>query len=202
MPRILGQSGVSLADTYDVAGSVVGIDTLESRGVGLVHEMGSTIFAERLSGRIAIAATGDIAQNTVFAAIISNFPSVAIRILGVMVAVDTVARVTRAAVMVRTEIATAQELPIWIWDGVNTLTVRMVDAGTESNVAVLVPEPDMSQLPSMLVGDDQPEVINQIVVRGLTSGFGAGTVEIFLRVYVAFAGAGGITSRGVPIPGW
>ena len=64
MPKILSQAGDSLADSYDVAGSIAGVDDLITQDVQLLHEMGGTIFSERLTSQVLTIASGSIAQNS------------------------------------------------------------------------------------------------------------------------------------------
>lgn len=206
MTKILGQTGVSLADTYNIEGSIAGIEELDSRSVNLVHEMGDTIFAERLSSRIVRVATAATAQNLTFAAVITGFPATAVRILGITL-LGTVAELTRAAVMVRFDGAlgtagTEQEMPIWVWDEGTAQTVRFIDNGTLANLNIMLPLANPNWFPNLITGPNQPEVVSQIVVRGLTAGFGAGTTVVTLLAHVLFAGTGGLSSEGVPIPGW
>jgi len=66
MPKVLGQVGVSLADAYDIEGSIAGVDELVTRDVSLTHDMAATIFSERVSTAIRRSATAALAQNTLF----------------------------------------------------------------------------------------------------------------------------------------
>lgn len=203
MPKILGQSGISLADMYDVEGSVAGVERLNSEEVFTTHDLASTIFAERYSERIVTVDTGDVAQSLTIAAAVSDFPAVAIRILAIQVLTETVSDLSRVAVMARFATGLVdQEIPIWVWDGSSSIVVRIVDGGTQANHTFLIPDPTLTMLPSMLTGADQPEQVTQLVLRGLHGAFGAGTNKTSLRVLVGFAGAGGLNSRGVPFPGW
>lgn len=206
MPRILGQAGSSLADTYDVEGSIAALDELTSQEVHLVHEMGVTIFSERLSSRIVRVTSGLVAQNLNFAAVITGFPATAVRLLGLTV-LGTVAELTRAAVMVRFDgslgsAGVEQEAPIWVWDEGAAQTVNFIMAGTLANQSIMTPLDLLTWMPNLITGPNQPEVVSQLVLRGLTAGFGAGTTEVTLLAHVMFAGAGGLNSEGVPIPGW
>ena len=68
MPKILAQAGISLADVYDVEGSIAGTDELLSEDVSLVHEMGGHMMSERCRSFVVTLATGDQIQNANFAA--------------------------------------------------------------------------------------------------------------------------------------
>jgi len=200
MPKILSQSGITLADTYDVEGSIAGIEQLNSEDVSLVHEMGSTIFSERFSATIRRNVTGNINQSTAFEALISDFPADPTRILGIGVLSDTIARTSIASVMVQSDVA-SRELPIWVWDGTNEDSVRFFDV-TVGNKTLLRPIPAFTLLPNMITGTFQPQRVENVILRGTTSAFGAGTLELTLLVYIAFASVGGISSQGLPIPSW
>ena len=45
MVKILSQAGISLADLYNVEGSIAGIEQLDTRELPIVHEMSGTIFS-------------------------------------------------------------------------------------------------------------------------------------------------------------
>ena len=202
MVKILSQAGNSLADVYDVEGSVAGIETLESRELPIVHEMGSTVFSERFSGFIRRIATGPIIQNTAFDATISGLPEIS-RVLGVLVLADVVARTDLAQVSIRS-VTGGREMPIMIFDVNDGFSVeagiRIVENnGVASTQQALI---GRQQLPSISLGIRQPQSTEEIVLRGVTSGFGAGNVNYVLLAYVVFADIGGISSRGLPIPSW
>jgi len=202
--KILSQAGNSLADTYDVEGSIAGIDQLETRELPIVHEMGATVFSERLSGAIRRATSGAILQNTNFDIILTDLPATPSRVLGVTVVTDVAGRVSTAAILIR-DAGAGREMPIFVWDsGEQFMVCRMV----ENNAAVGTLELLVTSLnlpgfpPSMIIGTDQPQEVDQIAFRGRSTGFGAGTVTITALIYLAFSEVGGISSRGLPIPGW
>ena len=205
MTKILSQSGNSLADLYDVQGSIAGIDQLETRELPIMHEMGATVFSERLSGFVRRGTSGAIAQNTNFDVVLSDLPFGISRILSVQVICDTVSNITDVCVVQRTA-ATEQDLPIWTGGPSLPLAaqrVRFEVAG--AGVAyhdVLTPQ--VYALPSLVIGEGQPQQVSQIAMRGLTAAFGAGTVTIQMLVYLALShvGGGSISNRGLPVPGW
>ncbi len=202
MTKVLSQAGISLADVYDIEGSIVGIDQLESREVHLAHEMGATIFSERLSQRTFRAQTGAIAQSTGFDVGISGLPNIPTRVLALIVTVDTTSRLANCAVSLGNEEGVVQEIPIWAWDGTNESTLRFLDAGVLGSDIALVSDPAFDRLPTLLMGTDQPRSMGTMVMRGTTSAFGAGDVTITLIAMVAFSEIGGISSYGLPIPSW
>ena len=205
MVKILAQAGNSLADIYDVEGSIAGIDQLETRELPIVHEMGGTVFSERFSGNIRRAATAALAQNTAFDVVLQDFGATVQRVLAVSVFTDTVAgRVDNAMVAVR-DPGDDREVPIWHWDTAvdADLAIRIVDDGAAAQARIFLrPVTLLGGLPNILTGVDQPRSVQEIAFRGLTSGFGAGTVTLFLVLHVCFSQVGGLSSRGLPIPSW
>lgn len=204
MTKILSRSGDSLADVYDVEGSVAGIEQLETRELPIVHEMGSTIFSERLAGDIRRMTTGAVIQGTAFDVVIANLPAGIWRILNVMVFADVAARVEHAAVLLR-DPTDAREIALSVWDSTNNVesTCRIDDDGAGvANLEVLVSDP--IQHPSLGIGTGQREgqQVNDIALRGKTLSFGAGDVTVVALIYIAHSHVGGISSRGLPIPGW
>lgn len=205
MVKVQSQSGNSLADIYDVRGSIAGVEQLETHELPIVHEMGSTVFSERLSGRVLTTNSGAVAQNTaidqpIIALLVQPFG----RIGGIFVFIDTTSRLTHMCVCIEEE-AGGAGMPIWVWDGTNEDAARVLIAGTPTNVITLRPNIAYTQVPNMLMGVSQPEQIPNLTLRGLTSGFGAGTVQVTLNVELLFpvtAQSGALSSRGLPVPSW
>lgn len=201
MAKILSKSGDSLADVYDVEGSIAGIDDLKSEDVNLVHEMGSTVFAERLSGTIVALGSGILAQSLAFntALVIPEFS----RILGVQVMSDDASRVADFSVHVTSTFgAVSRDSPLFIWENADGSTIcRVQIGGTLATLDALKP-PLPAQVPNLIIGDDSPQAVNTLSVRGATNGFGAGTVSTQALIYLAFPQIGGLSNRGLPLPGW
>ncbi len=202
MPKILAKSGDSLADVYDVAGSIAGIDDLISKDVSLVHEMGGTIASERLRGNVVLLLTGDIAQNTTFNVSLSVGPRIT-RLLAMQVLVVPVARLTNVQVSITaTALLGSNEVPIWCWDSTDSVrAIKILIGGSIADRTLLVPAV-IPTIPNLAIGTNQPLPMGTISLRGRTSGFGAGTVETSLLLYTAFPELQGVSSRGLPIPGW
>jgi len=199
VPKILSQAGKSLADVYDVEGSIAGIDELLSKDVALVHEMGQTIFSERMSSRIIATSTGAISQSSVIDTEIPNLPMTPFRIHGINLTdagSNTIARLSNIVVVLVS--SDGIESIVWMWDG-SVETQRM-----EGNVkAVLMPEIGFAtMLPSLGMGGDQPATVPQLFARGNTPAFGAGTVNIAIRTHITFSQLEGVSSVGLPIPSW
>ena len=203
MAKILSKSGDSLADVYNVQGSIAGIDQLLSEEVHLVHEMGSTIFSERLSSSILVLDTAALSQTTDFAI---NFflGRTTARILGVQVLANQspVTRILRASVNISTPIPIT-DMPIWTWVPADLeSTVNIIIAGS-SSLGKFLMNGNNRLLPNITIGSDQPfGTTPTISFRGKTATFGAGTVIVTALIYFAFASAGGLSSRGLPLPGW
>ena len=200
--KILSQSGISLADAYDIEGSIAGVEQLDSEEVKVVHEMGGTMFSERLGGLLRRTTTGAIAQNIAISQVL-NLPNVPIRIYGVAVLTDDSSRLSRISVSLRDQEATIQEHPIWIWNGTASQTVDITDDGTLTTLSLLRPNPDSAgDFPYLTFGTTSRNSIGQVAFRGLTTGFGAGTVTATMLLYHGFSQLGGISSYGIPIPSW
>ena len=210
MVKILSQAGDSLADIYDVKGSVAGIETLETRELGIIHEMGATVFAERLSGNLIRRSTGALLQNATWDLEIlpANTPAGIFRILNVFVFCDA-ARVDRAQISLMQTLPNAGEQPVFIWDTVldEEKNIRMSNAGgAAGNSIALVQVSPQPGLPILAIGR-RPGQVNTVggtlVFRGLTTGFGAGDVTVVALIYVASAELStSLSSRGLPIPSW
>lgn len=207
MSKILSQSGISLADQYDVEGSIAGIEELVSREVHLVHEMGGVLFSERY-GQTIRRMSVTVAQSLVFNVVLTDMPSPYSRILGVSIISDVAARLNRVQMSVRDD-AAGREMPIISWDdsmGDLEIDVDIVDNDASVTDMVLMrPLGGNSALaPSMLSGSFAQTVsqVNAIAMRGKTKAFGAGTVLVVGLVHIAFASRAGVNSRGLPIPGW
>ncbi len=202
MAKILSQAGVSLADAYAVQGSIAGVDELLSRDVNLVHEMGQTMFMERIRARIFRMTTGSIAQNISYAVAMNPVTASAARLMSVIVITSNAARIANCNVSIRDPI-NATEMPVFVWDETNSTVIRFDDGNGLDNLTTLHPIPEFEKAPISLYGIDVPEHVNAFRLRGLTTGFGAGTVTITALLYLAFTdAAGALSSKGVPIPSW
>jgi len=209
MPKVLAQSGDSLADLYDVEGSIAGIENLESKDVGLVHEMGSTIFSERVHGAINVIQTGDILQDVAWNLSL-ELPRLS-RILNWSVVIDTAGRVNHCQLsMGDVTGSTEQDVPFWAWHGATgdfERTILMQIQGATAALAVeLAPITAHGPTSPMLsFGPEQPSAltrVNQINFRGSSGSFGAGTVEATAIIYHALVSEPRPSSRGLPLPSW
>ena len=208
MPRILSQSGVSLADIYDVEGSIAGIETIETHNLPIVHELGATVFSERASGTIRRMTTGAILQNVDSDVTLTDLPGGLVRILGVSVFSDVGSRINNACLTI-SDGGAPREIPLFIWDnGEATISARMDDDGAGVATLVFMVSERTAQgggiIPSMLFGSDQPQRVDEISLHVQSTGFGAGDVTVTALIYIGFSQVGGgqVSSYGLPIPGW
>lgn len=201
MPKVLAQAGTSLADIYDVEGSIAGVDQLISEEVHLSHEMGGAIFAERFNAHIQRITTGALNQTTDFDVLSGEVPDAVGRILGISVFAAPIARTARASVAIRDPGGT-REIPLFIFDITNDSesNLSIADMAASTLVAALIPSPVL--VPSFSFGSEQPNAMNQLAFRGRTSAFGAGTVSLVALIYIANCAIRGISSHGLPIPSW
>lgn len=205
MVKILSKSGESLADIYDVAGSVAGIEQLETRELPIVHEMGATVMSERFTTRIFRITTGAILQSIAFNVEEVNLPGTPARLLGIQVITTAVARVSRCAVL-GTDPTLGQDFPLWVFDttaGLGEL-VTMEDAGASANQDILIPRAGLNVFPAFVGGTAQQDsMVSSVTLAGTTPAFGAGTVTTTALLYIAFPrGAANISGVGLPIPSW
>ena len=206
MTKVLSQAGSSLADIYDVEGSIAGIDQLLTDELPIVHEMGGTVFSERLSGEIVRLSTGALAQSVAFDVILTSPPINTYRLLGLFVFAD-VNRVSFAQVSLRNT-GTDREIPLWWWDTTASIndvsSVRMRDNGAAAATHIALNTPQF-QLPSLAIRSGQlQETGGEIVFRGEMTAFGAGTVTATAILYLGLTDlpTAGLSSRGLPIPSW
>ncbi len=200
--KILSQSGVSLADAYNVEGSIAGVEQLDSEAVKTVHDMGSTMFSERLAGRALVIASGAIAQSATWSVNFSVQPNT--RILGIVVAINVTARVLLASLEITSGPADDNTgVPFWYWNDTVDAESQLLVLIAGSIADTLILQPSMVPvLPNLLVGNDSPRPTSTITFRGKTPAFGAGTVTAQALIYLAFPEQQGLSSRGLPLPSW
>ena len=201
MTKILSRSGDSLADVYDVEGSIAGIDELQSKDVNLVHEMGGVLFSERLSGRVVTLTTGNILASANFS--INFSVSNTSRLLAATVIVDDIVRIARWSLAVTSGPGQDNtEVPIGFWKTSDLdRSVNVLIGGSVSLLFALIPIVPM-MLPQLMIGQDSPRPISTVTFRGDAAAFGGGNVEVQALLYFAFPETAGLSSRGLPVPGW
>jgi len=208
MSKVLADVGKSVADVYDVEGSIAGVENVLTKDVQAIHEMASTIASERMGSQlIRVEAAGVVASADFIAAAIGINVGIT-RLHSVMVLTDNSTRITRCNVNVRTQpggmpAQTIQESAIWVWNGSDNFLIEIVDdGGAVAGAQCLKPDTAFSYLPTMLSGPGQPQLVSEVVLRGTAAAFGAGTVDIILVLHVTAVQPGGLSSKGLPVPSW
>ena len=206
MAKARGQSGFSIADTYEVPGGVFKIGDIDDSQVSLTHDLASTVFAERFQTEMRTSKTGALSQDSSWGTTISDLPPVPTRLLGVVVHADVAARVKRASILIM-DSDTGVEIPIFFWDTATDIEteVRMSDYGGVGVQEVLQPTQTFFGIPTptFVGGSLQVDpVCRNLVFRGTTASFGAGTVECIATFYLAHSQVTKSTAKGLPIPSW
>lgn len=210
---ILGNAGKSLADIYDVEGSVVHVDELEASVVTTFHELGATIASERMgSSIIGLTATG-LGQNADILAFPGGgtatdtpFPGIT-RVLSVFVYASA-QRINDVSVNTY-DPDSGREMPLFMWEAAtdDIFTARILAPGGAGGYKVLRPKAFYPHLPGFMFGPGQRAQVPTLAMRGTTSGFGAGTVDLYAIAQVVTAdvtgtGTGAPSNVGLPIPSW
>jgi len=206
--KILSQSGTSLADVYEIEGSIVGVEELDAQEVKTVHEMGGQIFSERLQQFFIRMDNGDVLQSVAWDISAGAPPDSPNRILSISVHADVTARVSFCSIAL-SNFVTKREQVIWAWDSTidNTKVCRWRDdAGAVANTNVLQPV-NKQQLPALMIRTGDAQLMPHLLFRGQSLAFGAGNVECIAIVTLARAntrtpGAGEPSSHGLPLPSW
>lgn len=202
--KVQTKSGSSLADTYDVVGSIAGIDALDLDEIKGVHELGSTIMSERLQQFQFEVAPAAVAQSLSWDTELASFQFAPTRILQLAVFANQAARITNISVMIHDNL-TNVEVPIFTWNsGVHNEYIVRADAGGGVSTLTYF-EPALVMTPTMMLRNER--AMPSIFFRGTTSGFGAGSVVPRLVILIARPGprievAGTPRSHGLPLPGW
>jgi len=208
MPKILSQSGTSLADTYDVVGSIAGVENLESKDVHLFDEMGARVHSERLLSFTVVLNTAAISQSSNFEAAAAGFPDSINRLLGVFVSVPAAnaGRVEDGTVSIVQP--SGQEFPIWSWDLADDVErgVRfdLAGAGEADRIALISTTPFV---PLLITRGEDAGRMQSLALRGSTGAFGAGTIVISVSVLLLRPDGGNPppgapSSHGLPPPSW
>jgi len=211
MPKILGQTGASLADTYDVEGSIVDVDFLDANDVKLFDEMGGRAFSERLETHVIAIASGAIDQSDNWDVDMVTVPDSINRILGIYVTVDVTARVDFCSIALRPrDAAGANAFPLWSWDTDTDIEtdIRIMQGGTTADRLMLTPT-EQSQYPfqTIMSRTGTVRLLPFISFSGVTKGFGAGSLNavahiLLCRPDAVTPAAGDPSSHGLPIPSW
>ena len=211
MGKILSQSGISLADAYDVEGSIVGVEELESQGVKLVHEMGATMLSERLQG-FFVKMESTVAQNafwTLSSGAAITFADSPNRILGISIVIPAAnaGDVTHCSLSIQNALLD-RELLIHTWDSGDDPEVRVRFNDDGAGIASFLElRPAVSNIPQLMVRLGEGPIMPNLRFAGGTSGFGAGTVVVTAIIHLCRANPetpapGAPSSHGLPLPSW
>jgi len=209
--KILSQAGKSLADVYDIEGSIAGVEDLLSKDVHLVHEMGGQIFSERLESLLITLSSTAILQSTTFDIQSAAPPDSINRIAGAIMYADAAAEVSFAQLSITdTSSATPAELPIMAWDAAVDAEVSIrtrLDGAAIGTLQWLRPVQPPLALPALMTRMGAASSMPVISFRGQTLAFGAGTsttlaVILLVRPDPLTTVPGGPMSHGLPIPSW
>lgn len=202
MGKILSQSGVSLSDLYDIQGSIAGVDQLLSEEVNLVHDMGETMFSERLVANVRVVSAGALAQNITWNVAL-DFGAHISRILGVALFGSVAGRIANAAALISDFAPGQTDCPILAWDSNMTEVVVEIVFGGFTGPRILLQPVTPAVLPNIVIGIDYSRPAPLISFRGRTSAFGAGSVEPLMALYSLGTQVDGISSnKGLPVPSW
>jgi len=207
--KILAQTGTSLADVYDIEGSIVGVDELEAHEVNVVHDLGPQIQSERLRSFIEVIDGGVVAQNITWGVALLPFPDCVNRIVTISVVSDVDSRILNCSVALK-EGSSAIEYPLWVWDQTDDETSPYIwDDGSGSAVFNMMRP--IHNLPGGVPciatrGGDASDMPN-LIFRGTSTGFGAGDVRAraiiqVIRPTSRVPAAGEPSSHGLPFPSW
>lgn len=209
MGKILSQSGISLADSYQIEGSIVGVEELQSRDVSLVHEMGATILSERLQSFFIRQTSGSLAASATWSVSTGELPDSPNRILGISVFLPLaeVNRISFCSISIQNG-RTNREIPIFTWSlpDDDEIPVRWNDDG--AGVAEFVElRSKVNKLPQLITRLGIGEAMPVIRFSGQVAAFGAGTVEAVAITHVCRANpevpaAAQPSSHGLPLPSW
>jgi len=211
VPKIQSQSGVSLADTYDVEGSIAGVENLESKDVSLFDEMGGRVFAERLRSFILNISTTAIAQSTTFDISFSGIPDSPNRIIAACLTAPVAGRVAHAALHLSQDTGDTffTDQPIVAWDDAVDPEVicRFALKGANQSNAIVMRPAGLAFEPLLMTRMAPDFTMPELKLRGKSSAFGAGTIIVTAIVLIARANpettvAGTPSSHGLPVPSW
>jgi len=204
MSRVLGQGGISLADTYDVDGSQVVVDELlAAEGVHLQENMGNRMWSERAVQFFLELSNGDVLQSVAWDIESTLGPNVIQRILNIQVIAES-DRVERCGISLQ-DTNSEREIPLWAWETATdvSLPFRWSHDGAAAGEFILL-QPRYNYLPNMMFPHGARSLIPRFVFRGIATAFGAGNIEVFALIQLARAEPTDRenSSYGLPVPGW
>jgi len=205
--KVQGQAGISLADVYDVVGSIAGVEEIDVRSIKGVHDLGPQIHSERLNAFQLIADTGNVNQSTAWNVELGGFPDSINRLLSISVLTDTVARADFASIAIVDPDSGIDHI-IWAWDSANDVesSVRWASPTVGTNF-LLVSTRQILGVPTLIARTGAAWRMPTLNFRGSSAAFGAGTVRLralmqIIRPDPGNPAPGHPSSFGLPIPGW
>lgn len=205
MPKIQAKAGASLADQYDVLGSIAGVDELLSKDVSLVHEMGEVLLSERMGTSILQMSTAALVADTNFEITTTTLPDTPTRIMAIecLSLAGDINEIARAAVTLQ-DPSSGREFVIWSFDETNDTeqSVFWSDNGAaRSAVNFMLPSINFAPLLLMRMGvlDDMPT----LNFTGRSAAVVGTTVVARVMLYFASPSGGPAGATvGLPIPSW
>lgn len=215
MALIQGSIGHSLARIYDTVATKLNLKRIYGEDVGLTHDMGWVAFSEAFRLGIRTVAASNVAQSTAFGTVTTDLPEGPFRIMGIQVICETTTTVSNVTVSARRSDG-AIEFPLFIWDATSDIEVTSrfnPGPGTGDNILLMPTESaQVADLPVTLLQQSPgapriraANVIDDLSIRGTTTAFGAGSVDVTAIVFLALlAGPNSEVSgpQGIPFPSW
>jgi len=207
--KVLGQAGISVADVYDVEGSIVGVGELDADSVKAVHDFGPQIQSERLNVFNLIADSTAVLQNVAWNIALGGFPDSVNRLLSIAVIADNIGRIANCSIHIGDPVSGIDH-PIWAWDAVtagdSVGNIRWADPVLQTDF-VLLPIIQIQKGPTILARTGVGAAMPNLIFRGISNGFGAGTITVRAFIQVARPdggnpGPGEPSSHGLPLPSW
>jgi len=205
--KIQSQAGDSLSDTYSIRGSKVGVEQLNFEDVNLVDEMGGRVHSERLQS-FFVTLTVTVGQSLDFNITAGGIPDSVNRVLGVFAVADTSPAILQVQLAILENGGPTREMPIWVWDNTSGLQqpIRWADDGELPGDEFAL-TPPIYTLPQLVTRTGAGKLMPDLLVRGTTTGFGAGMVRLIVMVHLARPDPGNPTpghpsSHGLPVPSW
>lgn len=205
-PITQADAGSSLAKIYDTVGSSSGSPNaeIEADRILLVHEMGAVLASERYLSTQRLINSGNLAQSTTFEVLITGLAIGPARLCNLYVALapgDASTNFQEISVNLRNP-DSDDEIPWFAWDAATGQeTVARFDRSGVGGTRVLL----LNQLPFVepLINGalGVPNCLRHLALRGTTTAFGAGTVNVQggVRVVTMGATAGFSGSYGLPL---
>lgn len=214
MAKILAKVGESLADSYDVIGSIAGTEELLSREVSLLHELGGTMFSERLTSHITRISSGSLAQNASFDIVSSPFADCPNRISLVQFIANAASKFKFCSLMIDDPNGSL-EIPVDVWCGAGATTsgsgdseaaIRFDDDGAGASAMSWL-RPTLAFEPVVIARMGGITGIPTLIFRGTAAAFGGGTAELLCYVHhmrptLLNPTPGSASSHGLPLPSW